>query len=270
MPARQPCPASGALCRPPSGRYQASHVGPDGRRQLAPMTFETEAQAEAWLAGRRLGRGRTGPYRRDALRSRAPGCSRWRRSQRLAAASAPSADCPPGATRPPTSAPMAAVTGAVDVRHQRRRRRLAGRPAHRHRPGRMAPPGPVRQADDFARTPRPGWPPPAHAPDPSRVPEAARRPFAPHLRRRLLEDITPPMVRAWFAGLATGPTRKAHAYSLLRTILATAVADDVIAANPCRIRGAGTTRRPAPSARPRSPSSPPSSRRCPPRTRSPC
>ena len=58
----------------------------------------------------------------------------------------------------------------------------------------------------------------------------------------MLEDITPPMVRDWHAGLATGPTRKAHAYSLLRTILATAVADDAIAANPCRIRAAGTTR----------------------------
>ena len=53
MPARQTCRGFGALRRLPSGRYQASHVGPDGRRQLAPMTFETEAQAEAWLAGRR-------------------------------------------------------------------------------------------------------------------------------------------------------------------------------------------------------------------------
>jgi integrase len=36
---------------------------------------------------------------------------------------------------------------------------------------------------------------------------------------------------------------RAHAYGLLRTIMNTAVADEVIAANPCRIRGGGTARR---------------------------
>jgi integrase len=36
---------------------------------------------------------------------------------------------------------------------------------------------------------------------------------------------------------------RAHAYGLLRTILGTAVADDVIASNPCRIRGAGQATR---------------------------
>src|SRR5258705_76750 len=35
----------------------------------------------------------------------------------------------------------------------------------------------------------------------------------------------------------------AHAYALLRTILGTAVADDVIAVNPCRVRGAGQAKR---------------------------
>jgi hypothetical protein len=33
--------------------------------------------------------------------------------------------------------------------------------------------------------------------------------------------ITPAAVRAWHAGLATGPTMRAHAYGLLRTILNT-------------------------------------------------
>jgi integrase len=63
-----------------------------------------------------------------------------------------------------------------------------------------------------------------------------------------LDEITPAMVRAWHAGLAevTGPTRRAHAYALLRTILGTAVADDALAANPCRIRGAGASRRAKP------------------------
>jgi integrase len=51
--------------------------------------------------------------------------------------------------------------------------------------------------------------------------------------------ITPPQVRKWNAHLATGPSAKARAYSLLRTILNTAVDDDLITVNPCRIRGAG-------------------------------
>src|ERR1700730_2867653 len=41
----------------------------------------------------------------------------------------------------------------------------------------------------------------------------------------------------------TGPTMRAHAYSLLRTIMNTALADDVIPANPCRVRGAGSVKR---------------------------
>ena len=36
---------------------------------------------------------------------------------------------------------------------------------------------------------------------------------------------------------------RAHAYGLLRTILATAASDGKIATNPCVIRGAGTTKR---------------------------
>jgi integrase len=57
-------------------------------------------------------------------------------------------------------------------------------------------------------------------------------------------DITPAAVREWHTGLRTetGPTQRARAYSLLRTILNTAVADDVILANPCRVRGAGSAR----------------------------
>jgi integrase len=58
-------------------------------------------------------------------------------------------------------------------------------------------------------------------------------------------SITPAAVRDWNGRMrtTTGPTQRAHAYSLLRTILNTAVADEVIPANPCRVRGAGSTRR---------------------------
>jgi integrase len=55
--------------------------------------------------------------------------------------------------------------------------------------------------------------------------------------------ITPAGVRAWHASLKIGPTARAHAYGLLRTILGTAVADDVTWVNPCRVRGAGQSKR---------------------------
>jgi integrase len=57
-------------------------------------------------------------------------------------------------------------------------------------------------------------------------------------------QITPDMVRAWHADMGTDtPTLRAHAYSLLRSILATAVHDELIPANPCHIRGAGNSKR---------------------------
>ena len=66
----------------------------------------------------------------------------------------------------------------------------------------------------------------------------------PEFREVSLRDITPQVVRAWYGGLdPTKPTQRAHAYGLLRSILSTAVADEVLPANPCRIRWAGTVRR---------------------------
>ena len=59
-----------------------------------------------------------------------------------------------------------------------------------------------------------------------------------------LRDITPAVVRSWHEGLPKQtPTQRAHAYSLLRSILSTAVDDEVIKSNPCRIKAAGSTRR---------------------------
>ena len=55
-----------------------------------------------------------------------------------------------------------------------------------------------------------------------------------------LKAITPAAVRSWYARLDAGtPVMRAHAYGLLRAMLKTAAADDLIAASPCRIRGAG-------------------------------
>lgn len=59
-----------------------------------------------------------------------------------------------------------------------------------------------------------------------------------------LVDLSPAGVRVWYSSLGkTRPTTRAHAYGLLRTILGTAVGDMAIPANPCTIRGAGTSKR---------------------------
>lgn len=55
-----------------------------------------------------------------------------------------------------------------------------------------------------------------------------------------IRDITPSVVRVWHSRLdPRTPAQRAQAYALLRAILSTAVADEIVAANPCRIRGAG-------------------------------
>jgi len=59
-----------------------------------------------------------------------------------------------------------------------------------------------------------------------------------------VKAITPAGVRAWHAGMGDRtPTRRSHAYGLLRTILQTALGDGLISANPCHIRGAGNVKR---------------------------
>ncbi|WP_067571756.1 tyrosine-type recombinase/integrase [Nocardia acidivorans] len=65
----------------------------------------------------------------------------------------------------------------------------------------------------------------------------------PTLGDRALESIRPADVRKWHSGVTTGKTRKAHAYSLLHAIYATAVSDEVVDSTPCRIRGAMATKR---------------------------
>ena len=59
-----------------------------------------------------------------------------------------------------------------------------------------------------------------------------------------LAAITPKMVRDWHSTTLTDrPTMRSHAYSLLRTIFGSAVNDDLIAANPAHITGAGRAKR---------------------------
>ena len=67
----------------------------------------------------------------------------------------------------------------------------------------------------------------------------------PTFRDVPIRTITPDMVDEWYALTAVGkPTLQAHSYSLLRTILGTAVDRNLIStANPAKVRGAGSTTR---------------------------
>jgi len=68
--------------------------------------------------------------------------------------------------------------------------------------------------------------------------------LAPDLGALTLPAITPAIVRSWHTRLGPNrPTQRAHAYALLKSILATAVNEQVIASSPCMIRGAGVGRR---------------------------
>jgi integrase len=67
----------------------------------------------------------------------------------------------------------------------------------------------------------------------------------PELGLKNLSAITPSDVRAWNARSARQhPSTAAKAYRLLATIMKTAVTDELIAASPCRIRGASQERAP--------------------------
>lgn len=59
-----------------------------------------------------------------------------------------------------------------------------------------------------------------------------------------VHTITRDVVERWYDRTApNAPTSRSHAYSLLRTILASAVLDDHLQINPARIRGAGQAKR---------------------------
>ena len=66
----------------------------------------------------------------------------------------------------------------------------------------------------------------------------------PDLGDTPLKDLTAADVRAWHSALdPRTKTARAHAYALLRTILTSAVNDELMERNPARISGAGSTRR---------------------------
>lgn len=166
--------AFGGIRKLPSKRYQAYYTGPDTQRHMAPVTFETKRDAEAWLS---------------------------------------------------TEAVLVAT------------------------PEWIAPK--LRKAVwDVARTPTLDEYSTSWLEDRTLKPRTVElyrglldRFIVPTLGELPVDAITAPIVRNWHAALDRGtPTQRAHAYGLLKTIMATAVAEQYIAVNPCVIRGAGTTR----------------------------
>lgn len=68
--------------------------------------------------------------------------------------------------------------------------------------------------------------------------------IVPALGGAKLAKLTPAQVRQWHAELgADHPTRNAHCYALLHAICATAVQDELLDGNPCRIPKASQTKR---------------------------
>lgn len=66
----------------------------------------------------------------------------------------------------------------------------------------------------------------------------------PELGDAKIVTLTPAKIREWHANLGSEHhTRNAHAYALLHAICQTAVQDEVLDANPCRIRAAMQTKR---------------------------
>lgn len=168
----------GSIRKLPSGRYQASYVGTDGKRYNGPRTFHTRDDATAWLSAER---------RRIDL----------------------------DAWIPPTEERAAAKAPKLTF----------GRYAEQWIENRTLKP----RTRDLYR-------------------DLLKKRVLETLGDRELTTITPAVIRNWWAGLDdTTPTRNAHAYRLVRAIFATAVDDDeLLDANPCRIRGAGEAKRARP------------------------
>lgn len=165
----------------PSGRWQASYAGPDGKRHPAPSTFHTKADAEGWLGTeRRLIEGETwvAPVQRAAAARR----SRVRFEE---------------------------YADRWVVERDLKPRTVEG---YRHLLGKY---------------------------------------LLPTFGQVAVEKIAPADVRSWWARLdPSHPTVNQRTYVLLKGICATAVEDEILAANPCRIRMKTSERAAAKEVRP--------------------
>lgn len=232
-------PAGWGTCQQlPSGRWRAFYRR-DGRRITAPHTFATKADAQAWLAGEHsdqargtwrdpeVGRVRLADYTETWLASR-PDLSprttatyrdqlrRWilpRLSPRCALGELDVADLTPAVIRAWYATMFdAARENAEAVRSRQLARRVHPARAWARLNGMDTPstgriPAAVLTAWEAAGKPTP--PPPVVTLDPAHI---------------------------------VGRSSAAHAYSTLRAILNTAVADGLLASNPCIIPGAGVQR----------------------------
>lgn len=153
----------------PSGRVQASYLGPDGKRHTAETTFLTKGDADTWLA----------------LRNAEITEHRW---------------------KPP------APKKVLDTFGEYADRWLAG--------AELTPRTRVEYRRLLNKQILPRW---------ADVP---------------LIEITSVDVKAWYRTLSPEfPTRRAHTYSLLHTILAAAIDDELLTVNPARIKGASSSKR---------------------------
>jgi integrase len=165
----------------PSGRVQASYVGPDLVRHTAPFTFDAKIDAEAWLTDER----------------RLITADKW---------------TPPKGRREAREALLPPTLGEY-ADGWLASRSLQPRTRHHYR-------------------------------------SMIDRQLSPLVDIRL-NLITPTVVRNWWTELGPGrPVLRSHAYGLLRTIMGSAVAEQVIERNPCVLKGAGqakTSHRPRPA-----------------------
>jgi integrase len=166
----------------PSGRYQASYVGPDDQLHKAPETFDAREDAEGWLADRR----------REIDREL------W---------------SPPATAKQKTDRRKAQIRFREYAEQWVETRTVRGRPLK------------PRTVEHYKKL--------------------LEDHIYPTFGARPIRDITMQSVDRWYAKTLTDhPTMRAHTYSLLRTILETALTRDrLIETNPCLIRGAGTTER---------------------------
>jgi len=163
----------GKIRQLPSGRYQASYVGPDLLRHTAARTYPARMDAEGWLVDERrlIERATWTPPAQRAAEKRAEVVTLGAYAQRW-----------------------------IDHRPLKARSRIGYQSLLD-----------THIKDDLGAVP--------------------------------LRSLTPDAVRHWYAGLdKSTPTARAHAYQLLHAVCATAVADGLMAANPCAIPRAMLTK----------------------------
>lgn len=196
----------GQITRLPSGRYRARYSDPDGRRATTPLQTSAAEERRGWCSW---------PKRAEPLRHNAPhtfdtreDAEAWLTAERRLI----SEDrWTPPAERSATK--LSRLTFGEYAEAWLPARKVKGKPlaarTHDHYRALL---------DDH---------------------------ILPTFRDVPLKAITPEQVDHWYELCAVGrPTTQAHAYSLLRTILGTAVDRRLIStANPAKVRGGGSTTR---------------------------